>query len=216
GYGMAQDVPVVRLSVIALLGSLGQAVTAIVLAYGGLWILDLGRDRMIDAAENAFAPVSYVLIAAIGIWLAVRGLRGLRRQSAVADHVHQGADDICSSCGHRHGPTLQEAQEATGLRDALVLIGGIAIRPCTGALFVLIICWQMGIPLVGVAASFAMAIGTATVTVAVAAAARGVRGGLLSGIRGAASLVWVMPLVEVATGLLVTVLSLMLLLRALQ
>jgi ABC-type nickel/cobalt efflux system permease component RcnA len=214
GYGVARAVPVMRLSLIALLSSLGQAVTAIALAYGGLWLLDLTRERMVGAAENWLAPMSYAMIAAIGLWLVWRGVARLRQSRVTQDHVHEGHGDTCSSCGHRHGPSVEEAQQAGGLRDALMLIGGIAIRPCTGALFVLIITWQMGIPMAGIAGAFAMALGTASVTVAVGIAAAGFRGGILRSMASASSLVWLMPMLEVAVGLIVVALSTGLMLRA--
>lgn len=230
GYGMARDVPMLRLSAIALLSSLGQAVTAIVLAYGGLWLLGATRDRMVATAEAWLAPLSYVLIALIGLWLVVRGLRRLRLAKVADDHgyphnhadydhthhhdhSHHHHDDTCSSCGHRHGPSLDEASNAHSLRDALILIGGIAIRPCTGALFVLIITWQMGIAVAGIAGAFAMALGTASVTVAVGIAASGFRGGIMRSVASAGALVWIMPVIEVAAGLFVVILSAVLLLR---
>lgn len=205
GYGLARSVPMLRLSVIALLSSLGQAVTAIVLAYGGLWLLGVTRERMVGAAENWLAPLSYGLIALIGGWLVWRGMARLRRTRVTHVHSHEG--DACASCGHRHGPSLEEAQTATGLRDALVLISGIAVRPCTGALFVLIITWQMGIALAGVAGAFAMALGTASVTIAVGIAATGFRGGILRSLGSASALTWVMPMLEIAAGVVVVVLS---------
>jgi ABC-type nickel/cobalt efflux system permease component RcnA len=219
GYGVASDVPMFRLSLIALLSSLGQAVTAVVLAYGGLWTLGLTRERMVGAAEEWLAPLSYAMIAGIGMWLIVRGLRRFRIAKAAQDavhhdHDHHGDDGTCSSCGHRHGPTFEEAEQANGLRDALLLIGGIAIRPCTGALFVLIITWQMGIAVAGIAGAFAMALGTASVTVAVGIAASGFRGGLMRAVAKASALVWIMPLLEVIAGLVVVALSCGLLLRA--
>lgn len=220
GYGMARQVPMLRLSLIALVSSLGQAVTAVVLAYTGVWLLGLTRDAMVDTAERWLAPLSYGLIAVIGIWLVVRGLRHLRavQGEQVHDDHHShdhAAGEVCGSCGHKHGPTLAEAEEATSLRDALVLIGGIAIRPCTGALFVLLITWQMGIPMAGVAGAFVMALGTASVTVAVGIAASGFRGGLMRAVAQAGALTWMMPVVEVAAGLVVVSLSGVLLLRAL-
>jgi len=236
GYGIARSVPVVRLSLIALVSSLGQAVTAIALAYGGLWLLGFTRERMVGAAEEWLAPFSYALIAAIGLWLMWRGGRRLgsaqetRRQQQQRDahhrehhlHLHQrdhghqhDHSENCASCGHRHGPSIEEAEQATSLRDALVLIGGIAIRPCTGALFVLIITWQMGIPMAGVAGAFAMALGTAAVTVAVGVAAAGMRAGVLRSVAQIGALVWVMPVIEVMAGLVVVALSGALLLRAL-
>ncbi len=214
GYGVARAVPVMRLSLIALLSSLGQAVTAIVLAYGGLWLLDLTRERMVGAAEDWLAPMSYAMIVAIGLWLVWRGVARLRQSRVAHYHAHEGHGDTCSSCGHRHGPSIEEAQQAGGLRDALMLIGGIAIRPCTGALFVLIITWQMGIPIAGISGAFAMALGTASVTVAVGIAAAGFRGGILRSMASVSSLVWLMPMLEVAVGLIVVVLSMGLLLRA--
>ncbi|MCX7567270.1 hypothetical protein OS189_13035 [Sulfitobacter sp. F26169L] len=215
GYGVAREVPMLRLSLIALLSSLGQAVTAILLAYGGLWLLGLTRERMVNAAEDWLAPFSYALIVLIGLWLVVRGLRRLRRAQAVHGHEHHGPTDTCNSCGHRHGPTLEEAGQTSGLRDALLLIGGIAVRPCTGALFVLIITWQMNIAMAGVAGTFAMALGTASVTVVVGIAASGFRGGLMRGIANAGALAWMMPVLEVAAGVVVVALSGGLLLRAL-
>jgi len=214
GYGLARSVPMVRLSLIALLSSLGQAVTAILLAYGGLWLLGLTRERMVGAAENWLAPMSYAMIVAIGFWLLARGFIQLRGAQKTQGHTHEGHGDICGSCGHRHGPSIAEAEQAHSLRDALLLIGGIAMRPCTGALFVLIITWQMGIAAAGIAGAFAMALGTASVTVAVGVAAAGFRGGMIRSLASAGMLAWVMPMLEVAAGLVVVCLSGALLIRA--
>lgn len=214
GYGLARSVPVLRLSLIALLSSLGQAVTAILLAFGGLWLLGLTRERMVGTAEDWLAPMSYAMIAAIGVWLVWRGVARLRRAQITHNHAHEGHADTCGSCGHRHGPTMAEAEQTHGLRDALLLIGGIAIRPCTGALFVLIITWQMGIAMAGVAGAFAMALGTASVTVAVGIAATGFRGGVMRSLGNVGAVKWVMPMLEVAAGLAVVALSGALLIRA--
>jgi|TARA_B110000879_G_scaffold205907_1_gene287004 ABC-type nickel/cobalt efflux system permease component RcnA len=215
GYGLARSVPMFRLSMIALLSSLGQAVTAIVLAYGGLWLLGVTRERMVGAAEDFLAPLSYALIALIGLWLVWRGIARLRRAQVTHDHSHEGTGHSCDTCGHRHGPSIEEAETATSLRDAFLLIGGIAVRPCTGALFVLIITWQMGIPIAGIAGAVAMALGTASVTVAVGIAATGFRSGVMRSLANASALTWVMPMLEIAAGLVVVGLSGALLIRLL-
>ncbi len=225
GYGFGRAVPMLRLSVIALLASLGQAVTAVVLVYTGVLILNLGRDSMIGITEQIMAPVSYGAIALIGLWLLWRGLRRMmgRRETHTHGHDHahnhnpnhdHGAE-VCGHCGHAHGPTLEQVGKANDLRAALALIAGIAVRPCTGALFVLIITWQMGIGPLGVAGAFVMAFGTALITIAVGLAAAGLRGGLLAGLAGSTRLAQAASVVETLAGAVVFAIALTLLLRAL-
>jgi ABC-type nickel/cobalt efflux system permease component RcnA len=123
------------------------------------------------------------------------------------DHVHD------ASCGHAHGPSLDEIARVRGWRDALALIAGIAIRPCTGALFVLILTWQMGIAAMGVVAAYAMGLGTASVTLAVAALSVWTREGALSALPGQ-GLARALPVLELAAGSLIALVSINLLLGA--
>ncbi|AXI40872.1 nickel/cobalt transporter [Sulfitobacter sp. SK011] len=213
-YGFARRVPMFRLSLIALAASLGQAVTAIALVYAGVLILNLSRQAMVGVTEQVFAPVSYGAIAAIGLWLVWRGLRRLRGASAPQVHSHSDHGEVCASCGHAHGPTLQQVENVNSLREGLALIAGIAIRPCTGALFVLIITWQMGIALLGVLGAFAMAIGTAAITISVGLATTGLRGGMLAGVAGSTRGAQIAAVVEMVAGCFVAFLAAVLLLRA--
>lgn len=214
GYGFARKVPMMRLSLIAFAASLGQAVTAVVLVYAGVLILNLGRSAMIGVTEQIMAPVSYGAIALIGAWLVWRGLRRLLVRPHVHVHSHAGQGAVCDTCGHAHGPTLDQVEQVGTLREAVILIAGIAVRPCTGALFVLIITWQMGIAVLGVSGAFAMALGTAIVTVAVGLAAGGLRGGILAGISGSPRFAQVAAMVELMAGVVVVLLAGGLLLRA--
>jgi nickel/cobalt transporter (NicO) family protein len=210
GYGMARGVSMLRLSLIALASSLGQAVTAVTLVYGGVTLLDLRREAMEGVTEDIMAPVSYAAIALIGGWLVTRGLRHLR---PMAEHDPERA--VCASCGHTHGPTLAQVQKTGTLQEALVLIAGIAVRPCTGALFVLIITWQMGIGVLGVCGAIAMALGTAAITIAIGLGAGALRGGVLAGFVESPRAATLAALVEISAGGLVVVLAVGLLLRAL-
>jgi ABC-type nickel/cobalt efflux system permease component RcnA len=217
GYGLGRRVTVLRLGVIALLSSLGQAVTAIVLVQGGLWLFALTREQMVGAAEDVMAPVSYGAVVLIGLWLLGRGVRRLVRRPLAGDHGehdHDHAHDTCASCGHRHAPSVEEVAGVRSLREALMLIAGVAIRPCTGALFVLVITHGMGIVAAGIAGVFAMAIGTAVVTVAVGTGAVGLRSGLLASVAGGPLAASLLPVVEIAAGALVVIGAGGLLLRA--
>ncbi|MEM9583476.1 MAG: hypothetical protein AAGA08_10215 [Pseudomonadota bacterium] len=216
GYGLGRSVPWMRLSVISLLASLGQAVMAVLLVLCGIAVFGLARAQMVGVTEDYIAPASYAAIGLIGGWLIWRGARTYLRQAqqTVHAHDHHGADGACSSCGHKHGPDLDEVERAGTLKEALTLITGIAIRPCTGALFILIITWQMGLFWAGIAGAFAMALGTGAVTIAVGLASVSMRGGLMTSLSGSAALAWVVPAIEVLAGVLIAVVATGLFLRA--
>ncbi|SEN21301.1 ABC-type nickel/cobalt efflux system, permease component RcnA [Roseovarius tolerans] len=213
GYGMAARVSALRLSGLALASSLAQAGSAVVLVYAGVFVFDLTRQRMTGLAEDIMAPASYGAIAAVGAWLALRGLRRLR----AARVVHHDHDGTCASCGHTHGPTADEAASVTGWRDALALIAAVAIRPCTGALFLLILTWRMGLEMAGILGTFAMGLGTASVTLAVALASVTLREGALARLTAGqdGGLARALPLLELAAGVVIAALSLQLMLAVL-
>ena len=230
GYGLGRRVPWLRLSVISLLASLGQAVTAVALVAAGILIFGLARGQMIGLTEDVMAPASYAAIGLIGAWLIWRGLRKAVAARATPHHNHDHAHDhshdhdhhhhdhaddgTCSSCGHKHGPSLDEVENVGTLREALILIAGIAIRPCTGALFLLIITWQMGLFPMGIAGAFAMAVGTATVTIAVGLISVGMRGGFVAALQGTSALTWVVPAIEILAGVVIAVIATGLFMRA--
>lgn len=78
-----------------------------------------------------------------------------------AHHDHHAAHDPACGCGHAHGPTVAEVAAVTSPREIAALILAIAIRPCTGALFLLAISFGLGIPVAGILATLAMGLGTA-------------------------------------------------------
>lgn len=214
GYGLGRRVPWLRLSTISLLASLGQAVTAVAVVYGGVLIFDLTREHLVGVTEDIMAPVSYGAIALVGLWLVWRGVRRLIRQHTPHTHAHDHHHGVCQGCGHKHGPDLSEVEQVSTPREAIALIASIAIRPCTGALFVLLITWQMGIVTAGIAGAFAMALGTATVTIAVGLASAGLRGGISGSAAAFRQAALVLPVVELMAGLLVVVVAGGLMLRA--
>ncbi len=219
GYGIARRVPVLALSGIALAASLAQAAMAVVAVYTGVAVLGWTRLQMEGVAEDMMAPVGSAAIAALGLWLVWRGLRGIRAAQVGHDHHPGGPDhhhhhDADCGCGHAHGPSLAQVQRLTGWRDTAALIAGIALRPCSGALFLLILTWQMGIGLAGIAGTFAMGIGTALVTIGVALMAVWAREGALASLPGS-RIARALPWFEVLAGAVVAVVALSLLAQAL-
>jgi nickel/cobalt exporter len=215
-YGVARRVPVLRLSALAVVSSLAQAGVAVALVYALVAVLGLTRDAATGLAETAVPVLGNAMIAALGLWLVWRGLRGMRRQARGGpdhdqDHDHGHGPDC--GCGHAHAPTAEQAAGLTGWRDAALLVAGIALRPCSGALFLLILTWQIGIGAAGIAGAFAMGLGVASVTVVVAMMSIWAREGAVAALaRGLAGRL--LPLVETAVGAVILAVALVLLVRA--
>ena len=220
GYGMGRRVPFWSLASISLAASLAQSLVAVALVYAGVALLGWTRDAAQNVAQDVMAPIGTLAIAAVGLWLATRGLRKIWRQAAVLapqahdhDHHHHHHDADCG-CGHSHGPSLAELKRATSWKDRAALIIGVALRPCSGALFLLILTWQLGIALAGIAGAFAMGLGTSVITVAVAGMAVWAREGALANLPFH-RVAQVLPWVEVLAGSLITLIALTLLTQTL-
>jgi nickel/cobalt transporter (NicO) family protein len=225
GYALARRVPVGRLAGLALAASLAQAAVAVVLVYALLAALGFGRATVEGVADRWIAPVGHALIAGLGLWLVWRGARGLAATPHHPDdhdhdhhhHHHDHAEhghEHGPHCNHAHGPTLDQVEKVQGWRDGLALVVGIAMRPCSGALLVLVLTWQLGIAVAGVFGAFAMGLGTAMVTVGAALLAVWAREGALQGL-GGARFARALPLVELAVGSAIAVVALGLLIGSL-
>ena len=211
GYGVGARVAAKRLVGLAVISSLTQALMAVVLVYLAIWLLGWGRAQMTAAADGVFAPLSYALIASVGGWLALRGMRHFWRTRQVA---HDHGDGSCESCGHAHGPTPEQAAHVRSVSDAIVVVMSIAIRPCTGAVFLLILTHALGLQWAGIAGVFIMGAGTAVFTGMIAFAAVGLRESTLAQIAGGSSTARMLAGAEVLAGVTITVLAVQLLLRA--
>lgn len=220
GYGVAARVAARRLAGLAVLSSLAQAVFAVLVVYGAIWALGWGRSQLTDLADNTMAPLSYALIIGIGLYLTLRGLRKLWRQmrpASVVEHTHHHTHDhdgTCSDCGHKHGPSVEDAANVKSTRDAFAVIISIAIRPCTGAVFLLILTYALGLHFAGIIGALVMGLGTAAFTGLVALAAVGARESTLAQAASGQGTARVLAIAEIAAGAVLVALAAQLLLRA--
>ncbi len=204
GYGAATRVRLVPLAAIALASSLAQASVAVALVHGAVVMLEWTRAEVVALGEGALTTASTAAIGLIGLWLVWRGGRGLWRLARPRPTLTHTA---CPDCGHRHGPAPEEIARLTSWREALALVAAIAIRPCTGALFLLILTWRMDIAAAGIAGAYAMGLGTALVTVGVAVLSVTARDGALMWAGRLGGLRPLAPALELAVGLLVALLA---------
>jgi nickel/cobalt transporter (NicO) family protein len=106
------------------------------------------------------------------------------------DHGHGHVHD--EHCGHSHGPTPDQLAGPGGWRRGLGTIFAVGMRPCSGAILVLVFSLAQGLFLAGIAATFVMGLGTA-ITVAtiavVAVSAKGLARRLSAGSEGGGTLI---------------------------
>jgi nickel/cobalt exporter len=162
-----------------------QSLVAVLIVTIGAWLLNV-TARTMCSAEKTIEIASYALIAAFGarlVWVKgggfIRALQGERGEPALAvaahhhhhdhDHGHghhHGDGHVHDEhCGHSHGPEPSELAGPGGWRRGLAAIFTVGIRPCSGAILVLVFALAQGLFWAGIAATFVMGLGTA-ITVA--------------------------------------------------
>ena len=90
-------------------------------------------------------------------------------------HHHHHGDEHASAWGHAHGPEPEELAGPGGWQRGLSAIVAVGMRPCSGAIIVLVFALAQGLFWAGVAATFVMGLGTAITVAAIATLAVGFR-----------------------------------------
>ena len=96
------------------------------------------------------------------------------------DHDHEHShhdhdDDDVSAWGHAHAPEPEELAGPGGWRRGLTAIVAVGLRPCSGAILVLVFALAQGLFWVGAASTFVMGLGTFITVAAIATIAVGAR-----------------------------------------
>ncbi len=162
-----------RSLLMAILAAFCQGVIAIIIVYGLIYLAGW-LPRETSSAVQWSERLSYFLVAVLGAWLAYRALKSiynaLRNRKDMSHtelyhedgHVH-GAG--AASCGHDHLPNAKQMEAAGDWRRIIGVALSIGMRPCSGAIVVLVFAKAFGIAWSGIGAVFAMSAGTA-ITVA--------------------------------------------------
>jgi len=185
-YLVANQETALRGIALSFASALMQSLVAVAIVAVCAWLLNATAKTMCGA-EKAIEIGSYALIAAFGVSLVwtkggsfMRALQAPRPEPALAvaadhahhhdhDHHHHGDGHVHDEhCGHSHGPEPSQLAGPGGWRRGLAAILTVGIRPCSGAILVLVFALAQGLFWAGIAATLVMGLGTA-ITVAVIA-----------------------------------------------
>jgi len=89
-------------------------------------------------------------------------------------HAHHHGDEA-SAWGHAHAPEPEELAGPGGWRRGFSAIVAVGLRPCSGAILVLVFALAQGLFWAGVVATFVMGLGTAITVAAIATLAVGAK-----------------------------------------
>jgi len=184
-YMVANEVQLRRGLLLAALAALLQGLVAIALVSVAALIFNATAGQM-TAAAQAIEVASYLAIAALGarlVWVKGGGLASALREAGTAMSANGSGRFVCEAiddpghvhgpgCGHAHAPdpaTLSGPAFRWG--DALATVVAAGLRPCSGAILVLVFTLSQDMLAAGAGAVMAMSAGTALTTGALAAIA---------------------------------------------
>ncbi|MBY3790461.1 nickel/cobalt transporter [Photobacterium carnosum] len=142
-----------------------QAVVAITLV-SILLVFFKSSMRQVNDAADQFISYSFMAMLLLGVIVIYRSLKQAWQLRKALLHHHDHGDNC--RCGHKHFANADEINQATSLREYIVIIFSIGIRPCTGAILVLLFANMVGLYWLGVISAILMAVGTALTTSAIA------------------------------------------------
>lgn len=147
---------------LTLASSLLQGLVAIALVVVVLTLLKLPA-RQLHLSGFWLEKASYALVGVLGLmlcWRALKKLRRLLRKPTFSGfkpiHVH---DEHCG-CGHQHLPDPSQVHSGDDWRARVMVVLSMGMRPCSGAIMVLLFSKIIGVFAWGMASALAMAAGT--------------------------------------------------------
>jgi nickel/cobalt transporter (NicO) family protein len=202
-YLLANDETWRRGIALAFTSALLQSLTAVLIV--GIAAALLGATaQMMSAAARTIELISYGLIVLLGarlLW--VKGLGFIRALAEFRDHRHHRVDDAPNHhpavahvhrahhdhghadghdhepdvlpWRHAHGPEPQDLGGPGGWKRGLSAIVAVGLRPCSGAIILLVFALSQGLFWAGAASTFVMGLGTAITVAAIATIAVGAK-----------------------------------------
>jgi len=163
--------------ILTVLSALLQAVVAITLVSILLVVFNSSMHE-INGEANRLISLSFYIVIVLGVIIVMRNIRLLFKTFTLKSkklNIHrlspltknETESDTCS-CGHVHFASANEINKASSLKEYLAVIFSVGLRPCTGAIMVLLFANMLDLYWLGVVSAFAMAVGTALTTSVIA------------------------------------------------
>jgi nickel/cobalt exporter len=167
-YLVANERALAKGFALSLAAALVQALVAILLV--GIMALVLQATAgAIGRVTTRVELASFALVALLGLVLTWRKAGKVLGTVALARQPASVAS--AQGCDHIHLPPPEALERMTRWREIAGVVLAAGMRPCSGALVVLVFALSQGVLAAGIAATFAMAVGTAVTTGAIAALA---------------------------------------------
>jgi len=175
-YMLASNASIKQGIGLTVASSFAQGMTAIVCVLVLGYVFDLAGQA--TRVSRFFEMASFMMIGAMGVWML---LRILRNKPACCDHHDHAepkvqavshSDQHAHGCSHDHSEHKEPHHEKTDHHNKVAddkiqsyawwsMMSAIGIRPCSGAILVLLFSLSAGIFHWGVLATLAMSLGTA-------------------------------------------------------
>ena len=147
---------------LTLASSLLQGGVAIALVVVVLSLLQLPA-RQLHMSSFWLEKGSYALVGVLGLilcWRALKKLRALLRKPKFKSFTPHPVHHENCGCGHQHLPTQEQLQNGEDWRARLMIVLSMGMRPCSGAIMVLLFGKVTGVFGWGMLSALAMAAGT--------------------------------------------------------
>jgi nickel/cobalt transporter (NicO) family protein len=173
GWLLATENELKRGIIIAFLSAMFQALTAIVVVLAILLFVN-GVTAVAKNVVGVLESASYLMFVGLGLYLVWNGWSTARprpstlsaaipkgpfelvsRPESGTDHIH---DDNCG-CGHAHVPAASAVRGDWSWSRAVAMAFAVGIRPCSGAILVLLASYTLGLFWAGVLSTLAMGLG---------------------------------------------------------
>lgn len=159
-YLLSHESQLRRGIVLSFAAALAQGLTAVVIVSFAFELMKLSMVQT-RGIVNHVEVVSFAMIALVGVYITCMQARSLRRKIYISGKAIDNCADGSEKCDHHHGPGASELEKELSLRSFIGIILSIGIRPCSGAVIVLLLAFSFGHVVEGLFAVLAMSLGTA-------------------------------------------------------